>query len=638
MNSLATHQELEGSTCDSTRRVFNFGVGRATAARIVWSVWAVLVVAAVGYVIHFGSNVPYWDDWNMVDVITGAQPVTLQWLWSPYGGHRLPLPRLILFGLYKLSGGDFRVGMYFNVAVLAAVAAALIWASGRMRGGRTSVADAIFPLLLLHWGHFENLLWSWQLGFGLAVALTCAALAVIAAYGLAPVPKAGVVLAALGIVILPISDVPGMVYAPALACWVAATGMVAYRDHRRGYAVLLWAAAMLALTLVILYFRGYPHNDVPLVPRSVAHWRALFRTSVRFVAGGLGPTVQELLPAARGVAAMLPLAAAAALGWAALRRDRSPHRALGLLLFFAGAACLVATFAAGRLNAGFQSRYFALAAPIWCAAFLAWRLCLGSVVARWAELGLLAAVLIATPLNYRAGLRYARNYHERMERFHTDMLAGMTPAELVARHVGSLYPFPWWGYLDVGVQVDRVERTGSGDGFPIMEAVSFHERIEGNLRKLRRAKIGDYARMRPNDPPVRDVVPSSASGFTIDRASGDSATAASEDRAILLTPAQPLYVAGVRVRRPGNCASSSASDPSPQWVQVFWRLAGEPAYTAPHRYVFVWDSGKDEEIVWIFKTIDQIAFHIGDPDVQRRLNADDLPVTVLLPVESTSAL
>lgn len=617
--------------------VFHFSVGRATAARIVWSVWAALVVAAVGYVIHFGSNVPYWDDWNMVDVITGAQPVTLQWLWSPYGGHRVPLPRLVLLTLYKLSGADFRAGMYFNVAVLAAAAAALIWASARMRGGRVSVTDAVFPLLLLHWGHFENLLWSWQVGFGLAVALTCAALAVIAAYGLAPVPKAGVVLAALGIVMLPMSDVPGMVYAPALACWVVTTGMVAYRDHRRGYAAVLWAAATLAVTLVILYFRNYPHNYVPLAPVSVGNWRALLRTSVRFVAGGVGPTVQELLPAARAAAAALPLATAAALGWAAVRRDRSPHRAYGLLLFFAGAACLVATFAAGRPNAEFQGRYFALATPIWCAAFLAWRLCLRPAVARSVEVGLLAAILIATPLNYRVGLRYARNYHERMERFRTDMLAGLTPGELVARHIGSLYPCPWWGYPDVGVQVDSVERPSSWDGFPMMETVSFHERIAGNLRKLQAAKIAEYARMRPDDLPVRDIAPSPSSGFAVGSATGASATAALRGSAVLLTPTQPLYVAGVRIRRPIGSTSSSPNDRSPQWVQVFWRLPGEPAYMTAHHYVFVWDSGKDEQIVWIFRTVDQIAFHIGDPDVQRRLNPDDLPVTILLPAQSTSA-
>lgn len=617
--------------------VFNFSMGRAIAAPIVWSVWAVLVLAAVGYVFRFGSNVPYWDDWNMVDAITGAEPVTLQWLWSPYGGHRVPLPRLVLLTLFKLSGTDFRAGMYFNVAVLAAAAAALIWASARMRGGRVSVTDAVFPLLLLHWGHFENLLWSWQLPFGLAIALTCAALAVIAAYGLTPVPKAGVVLAVLAIVILPLSDVPGMVYTPPLALWVAATGMVAYRDHRRGYATALWAAATLALTLIIFYFRGYPHSGVPLVPASIAHWLALARTSVRFLAGGVGPTVQAVSPAARLAAAALLLGTVGAVGWAAVRRDRAPYRAYGLLLFFAGAACLVETFAASRLNFEFQGRYFTLAAPIWCAAFLAWRLCLGSTIARWAEVGLLVAVLIATPLNYQVGLRYARDYHDRMERFRTDILAGLTPGELVARHVGSLYPCPWWGYPDVGVPMASVKRNSSWVGFPVMEAVSFHERIAGNLRKLQAAKIAEYARMRPDDPLVRDIVPSPSSGFAIGRAASAGAAAALENSAVLLTPTQPLYVAGIRIRRPIGSASSSPTGPSPQWVQVFWRLAGEPTYTAPHHYVFVWDLGKDEQIVWIFQTIDQIAFHIGDPDAQRRLNTDDLPVTILLPAESAFA-
>jgi hypothetical protein len=54
----------------------------------------------------------------------------------------------------------------------------------------------------------------------------------------------------------------------------------------------------------------------------------------------------------------------------------------------------------------------------------------------------------------------------------------------------------------------------------------------------------------------------------------------------------------------------------------------------PHRYVFLWQTGEEEQIVWIFQTIDQIAFHMGSPDVQRRLKLDALPVTILLPAES----
>ena len=68
-------------------------------------------------------------------------------------------------------------------------------------------------------------------------------------------------------------------------------------------------------------------------------------------------------------------------------------------------------------------------------------------------------------------------------------------------------------------------------------------------------------------------------------------------------------------------------------VQVFWRLRGQADYMAPNRYVFLWDPGKDEQIVWIFATAEQIALHFGDRPVQRSLRFDDLPTTVLLPTD-----
>ena len=111
-----------------------------------------MAIAALAFVWRFGSDVPFWDEWNLVDALTGARPITLEWLWAPHNGHRIPLPKLLLLGLYKLSGGDFRVGMYFDVAALAAIAAAMMWASRRMRQGEPSYVDAVFPLLLLHLG------------------------------------------------------------------------------------------------------------------------------------------------------------------------------------------------------------------------------------------------------------------------------------------------------------------------------------------------------------------------------------------------------------------------------------------------------------------------------------------------------
>jgi hypothetical protein len=622
-------------------------VGRGSGVKwLLWAVWAAMVAAAIGYVVHFGRNVPYWDDWNMVDVLTGAQPVTLHWLWIPYGGHRIPLPRLLLLALYKISGADFRAGMYFNVLVVAAAAAALIWASAKMRGGRASVTDLVFPLLLLHWGHFENFLWSWQVGFGLAVGLTCGALALIAAYGFAPMPKPAVGLAGLGILVLPMSDVPGLVYTPALACWAAIAGIVAYRGHRRSYAAALWVAAALALSLLIVYFREYPHKPLPT---SVAAWQDVIRTCVGFVAGGFGPVGRKLwLPLVlRAIPTGVLVATVAAVAWAALRRDQAPFRLRALLFFFIGAVCLVAAFGLGRTGAfAWVGRYFLLAAPIWCAAFLVWPLCLKPVIARIAQHGLLLILVAAVPLNFRAGLLYARAYRERMEQFRTDLLSGVPPSQLVARHVATLDPCPFSGYPNVGIEMGWGRFTGMDDnGFPVLGAVSFHDWIADKLRKLHAAKIGDFARMEPDDPPVREIVPSQVGGFTLSRVADTNGRTAEEDRAVLLTPNKPLYVAGIVVRRPSQSVSPTleaqldeAGRPTnarPEWVQVFWRLPGQAGYTIPHQYLFAWSPGRNEQIVWIFQEVDQIAFHMGNREAQRQIGPDYLPISVLLPRDTS---
>jgi hypothetical protein len=272
-------------------------------------------------------------------------------------------------------------------------------------------------------------------------------------------------------------------------------------------------------------------------------------------------------------------------------------------------------------------------------------LCFTPRIAWIAQAGLLALLIGIAPWNFQAGVLYARDYHGRMEQFRTDLLSGMSPGQLVARHVASLDPCPFSGYPDVGVQFRWADLPRIRDGFPITGAVSFHDWIARKLRELHAAKIGDYAQMQPDDPPVREVIPSPVSGFAVSRAADRNDWTAAEETAVMLTPDRPLYVAGIRIRRPVGFASSSPTDvhvdeggrptdAHPAWAQVFWRLPGESEYTVPHRYVFVWQEGKDEQTVWIFGTIDQFGFHIGDRGVQRQLDPEHLPVTVLVPMES----
>src|SRR5262245_19201960 len=123
------------------------------ASIFVWSTWALMTVAAVGFVWAFGSNVPLWDEWwGMVPMLSGAEPDTLRWLWRVHNNHRVPLARLLQWFLHIVSGYDFRSGMFFSVAAASVMAGAMMWIAKRVRGS-TSYLDVFFSLILLHWGH-----------------------------------------------------------------------------------------------------------------------------------------------------------------------------------------------------------------------------------------------------------------------------------------------------------------------------------------------------------------------------------------------------------------------------------------------------------------------------------------------------
>jgi hypothetical protein len=111
-----------------------------------------MFLVALVFVATYGANVPYGDDWwGWLPPIHKGQPITLSWLWSRHGDtteHRYPMQKLLLVGLYRITG-DVRGGMVFDVLILGALAFALILAARRVRG-RSSYADAFFPLVLLN--------------------------------------------------------------------------------------------------------------------------------------------------------------------------------------------------------------------------------------------------------------------------------------------------------------------------------------------------------------------------------------------------------------------------------------------------------------------------------------------------------
>src|SRR5256885_15978231 len=85
----------------------------AGAPVFVWVVWLVMTLAAFAYVARYGSALPNLDEWEAVlPLCVGAQPINAATLWAQHNEARYPLLRLLYLSLLKVSGYDFRAGMF----------------------------------------------------------------------------------------------------------------------------------------------------------------------------------------------------------------------------------------------------------------------------------------------------------------------------------------------------------------------------------------------------------------------------------------------------------------------------------------------------------------------------------------------
>ena len=427
----------------------------------VWLVWGGALAILLGFIARDGRNLPFEEDWLMVAPMTGHESDLPRWLWSQNSEHRLPLPRLVNLGLLR-GTGDFRATMVFDTLILAAVTAGMILAARKIRGGRTSLADAFFPLLLLHLGQWDNLVWAWQIQFVLPTVLACVLLLVIVG---SPMPPAGgtAIAAALAVVSLPLAGANGLVLTPALAAWL----VCATRGRGIPAGRLAGGGALLACVLCGVYFIGYepsPWNDP-----SPGTFATLVTTG-KFLIFGLGPVTAKAW-GVFGVVVTAILALSLAALVEALRRDEAERtRALGLLAFFAAFVVLAAALGwgrAGRVAATgrMSPRYVLLAAPLLCACYFALLLYGRERLRRAGPLALALLAALLFPLNTREGLKRRDWFGTGMAAFERDLASGASIDELAARH----YQFM--------LHWDE----------PLMVA---------GMRQLRDAGIGPFARLR----------------------------------------------------------------------------------------------------------------------------------------------
>jgi hypothetical protein len=396
-----------------------------------------LAAVALGCIAAYGRDIPLAEDWYLVGPLTGNGPDLVTWLWSQNNEHRLPLPRLLLLGVTAAAGGDFRAGMVLNVLTLAGLGLAMLWAARRLHGGRQRLEDVVIPLLLLHLGHWENLVWSWQFQFVCSVALT--GLLLIGVVLATPDARGAGPIVALALALLPLAGANGLIVALPAALWLAIVGVGTLtgawdRPPRRRSGLALLAAAALGLLLIGVYFVGWERPGWTVPPESP---RQFLRALEFYLAYGFGPGARWLRhPAA--ILAFFLLASgvvlAARAAWRGPANERP--RALGLLAFLASAGALALAIAWGRASSSWKmsERYALFSVMGLLCAWYTWQIYGEARQRRIVALGAVVTVLAVLPLNFRAGLDQRDVYVQHMAAVEADLAGGMSRRELARRH------------------------------------------------------------------------------------------------------------------------------------------------------------------------------------------------------------
>lgn len=421
-----------------SRRARALGVD-AGALIFVWCVWLVQSLLLLDFVRTHSVDIPYLDDWEMVPVLTGERPVTLEWLWSQHNEHRIAIPRLLYLGMMELSGYDFRTGTLFNVLALSATAAALTLSARALRG-RALYSDAFFSLVLLHWGQVENLVWGFTIPLVLGSALAACLLCILMKPGSLSFRAA--LLLALCALALPLISASGLALVPALAVCTALAGweLRAAQPKPRSAWISISAAGLLSLGIIPLYFVGYHRPPGHLESPSLG---ATLEATLQFLSLGFGSRTRAYWPGSGSLVAALTAATALALLWSIARSREERPRALRALLFLGGMGCLAGGIAWARIGMYpeglFASRYATLAAPLLCCLYFAWEVVQRPQIVRSVQMLLFFVAALLVLGNRDDGLFQATALQQGRQAVLLDLQNGVPLPDVASRHCGAIY-------------------------------------------------------------------------------------------------------------------------------------------------------------------------------------------------------
>ncbi len=392
---------------------------------LLFVVWAALTAVAVGFVLTFGSNAPYADEWEFVPALLGEEPIG-PWFWKQHNEHRMLLPRLIYYPLFQITH-DFRAGMLLQIAMLSALSLGLMILAARLRG-RPAWPDAFFPVTLLHLGHWENFIMGYQICFALFAVLVTGLVVVTLQATRKTAYRSGVRAGVLGFLVA-LTGGSGLVVALPAAAWLVYLAVIVGRDGSKSKALVLAALALLPVAYIGLYFVGYERP--PLHPPMSRDPVAVGMVTGEVLAMAMGYGVSGIWWAVFAAEVFLAGATVALL----LRQNREDKTSvLGLIAVGAGVCGVALAIGFGRgsmgTSMGLWSRYAFLAWPLLGAMYLVWV----KAGRKWVPMLMCFASALAFTPNLGTGMLMGINVKHHYDRLEIDSLRRIPAERIVMQH------------------------------------------------------------------------------------------------------------------------------------------------------------------------------------------------------------
>lgn len=412
-------------------------LGRTTIPGwFVFTTWFLMTAAVFYYLRFYMSPYLYWDEWEIVPVLTSAT-LDPSWLWEQHMEHRIPLSKAVFLATGWLVGPEPKLWAGITACLLSGLALTFILLMRRVRG-HTDYVDAAFPIALLNWGHYENLTWGFQLAFGVSVSLICLWL-ITCQRG----PTLSAYFSACACtILLPLCGSQGLVFVPPIAAWLGWMAVREFRTDKRRLAFGIGTVALAGAAFIALYFLGLKGSP-PLgpQPRTIP---SVLRTALEVISTiwGQGGTLAYPITMIAGLAFLAVFVVALGIAWRRWPMERPRVGAFAALLV--GTVLLVLGIGWGRSSigpgAGLVSRYSLLVTPLLLAGFILWTWIGGRFGNRLIPGAIALGVCIFLPQDCINGLECARKRSSQLAQFGRELKAGASPETLAAKHHANVYP------------------------------------------------------------------------------------------------------------------------------------------------------------------------------------------------------